>query len=799
MKRLLIILFCLPLLFACQKDELFEEGQEIVLKFSVDVGNLQSATRAFAEDADRSSDLWLVLFDKSGYLVNQPIPATIGTTGDETEFSVTLPATVEERIVHFLLNPPLNNNKFELEYGHENNLIGGLIAGPNHDVYWQRVELPNILNENVLGTTPIPLVRNFAKITVDEEVDGFEIDKVYVLNKPDRGTVAPFLNGNFLDYLSYKDENTNKITYAKLNTAGYYGFMPREYDLINSSANGSNNNSVNGFFEAKNTEDGSFYDYLYESTNSANNVSVLIKSKAESNNWYRVDLVKAGTGGVLEYYDVLRNFNYHINITGVDVGHSSVADAIQQPAGNNILNSVILSNLTSVTDDQTKATLEVSYTDTVLTKTGEVKVKYRFTVGSQNKNGNIAGKSDKDGWYYTWEGQEEGKEAPISPISESSFATSDNEGWSEVTINVTKCDGRNVKLTFYAVEGNNNRVLSRTVTFYLLGEQKLKVECTPLVPLGVGQAVDVSLLIPKGLPETMFPLDFAIESQAAADEPLSYLAQYITPANIETVSVKTGGSIVEGFEGKKSFQYVVTLTYDQYDDDDVSEKVVDGITMKVFTTKFKTNTAVSASTVYAYNSYFNLGKAEFDNINLRAVFTEDNTNYYGVGRTATLEIQSDKAGTYTLSSETFDDPVETTRNVSDYNFKLEANATKKINLKTNSFGNQGKVKLNCTIDGVKFEYEVQASERNTLSVQLAASGTTTPSNTTSVTMSVANVTKYWSNWTSGQSIEINDLESNTNITFTYSTGSGWNKKNYEGITTAGALANGTVTINFKQQ
>jgi hypothetical protein len=66
-------------------------------------------------------------------------------------------------------------------------------------------------------------------------------------------------------------------------------------------------------------------------------------------------------------------------------------------------------------------------------------------------------------------------------------------------------------------------------------------------------------------------------------------------------------------------------------------------------------------------------------------------------------------------------------------------------------------------------------------------------------MSVANVTKYWSNWTSGQSIEINDLESNTNITFTYSTGSGWNKKNYEGITTAGALANGTVTINFKQQ
>jgi hypothetical protein len=76
---------------------------------------------------------------------------------------------------------------------------------------------------------------------------------------------------------------------------------------------------------------------------------------------------------------------------------------------------------------------------------------------------------------------------------------------------------------------------------------------------------------------------------------------------------------------------------------------------------------------------------------------------------------------------------------------------------------------------------------------------TTPSNTTNVTMSVANVTKYWQNWTSGQSIEINDLESNTNITFTYSTGNGWNKKNYEGITTAQDLANGTVTIDFAEQ
>jgi hypothetical protein len=376
-----------------------------------------------------------------------------------------------------------------------------------------------------------------------------------------------------------------------------------------------------------------------------------------------------------------------------------------------------------------------------------------------------------------------------------------NDRWRDVNISVkdaTITERKEVSITFFATSSTET-VLSRTVHYTLMPQQPMLVECPTLVPATVGSEFNVNILIPDELPEAMFPLDFAIESQAAGNT--SYLAQYITPANSETVSVKTDGSIVDisNLNGKKSFQYVVTISYEDYKNAVVTERTLSNgqtMSMRLYPTLFKTNTAQSASTIYAYNRYFTLGKDNFANINLRAVFTTDNTNYYGEGRTATLEIQSDKAGTYTLSSETFDLD-NATRNVSD-NFTLAANTPKTIKLKTNSFGNQGKVKLNCTIDGVKFEYEVQASERNTLSVKLTGSGTT-PNDNTNVTMSVANVTKYWSNWTSGQSIEINDLESNTNITFTYSTGSGWNKKNYEGITTAGALANGTVTINFKQQ
>ena len=152
MKRLLILLFFLPVLFACSKEELFEEGQEVVLNFSVDMGEMQSVTRAFADDADRkNSDLWLVVFDSEGYLVEYTQAEITGTTDDGvTSFAATLHATLEGRIMHFLLNYDDDNNAetgLEFSYGHENNIIGGLTVERNRDVYWQRVELP----EGIVG------------------------------------------------------------------------------------------------------------------------------------------------------------------------------------------------------------------------------------------------------------------------------------------------------------------------------------------------------------------------------------------------------------------------------------------------------------------------------------------------------------------------------------------------------------------------------------------------------------------------------------------------------------------------
>ena len=95
MKRLLIILFCLPMLFACSKEELFEEGQEVVLNMSVDMGDLQSAaTRAMGDNVTGTPALWLVVFDKEGYLVESVKASNLVTSGVVTSFKATLHATL---------------------------------------------------------------------------------------------------------------------------------------------------------------------------------------------------------------------------------------------------------------------------------------------------------------------------------------------------------------------------------------------------------------------------------------------------------------------------------------------------------------------------------------------------------------------------------------------------------------------------------------------------------------------------------------------------------------------------------
>ncbi len=722
MKRLLIILFCLPLLFACQKDEPFEEGQEVVLNLSVDMGDMQSAaTRAMGDNVQGTPALWLAVFDGEGYLVEWTEAFDCETNNGVTTFKATLHATMEKRVMHFLLNYVDDSAELELDYGHENNIIGGLTVERNRDVYWQRVELPEGINGSTdqNGTvkkylTKVPLVRNFSKIKVTEACDHFELLGFYVLNVPKRGTVAPFINGSFVKYYNenaqFNGASFTPKTYATLNTEGYTGAMPDNDERINKHTE---------FTESTTLLDKDASYYLYESTyikgNKDKTVSVLLKGKYNDKDyWYRVDLVKPDAQtGVIEYFDVLRNFIYTINITHVTAGKTSAKDAIEQPAGNNILSSLDIAHLTNVSDGT--ATLEVSYTDTVLISNDTITVRYKFTdTGSgANDNSDIADKQNECGWYLTYDGQ-------TPPVEVAIAGSNSADGWRDVTISVndaTITERKEVSITFFATSSTET-VLSRTVHYTLMPQQPMLVECPALVPATVGSEFNVNILIPDELPEAMFPLDFAIESQAAGNT--SYLAQYITPANSETVSVKTDGSIVDisNLNGKKSFQYVVTLSYEDYKKAVVTERTLNTgqqpVSMRLYPTLFKTNTAQSASTVYAYNRYFTLGKAEFANgnvTNFTAEFTNDNTATYGIGRAITLNLTAGDAGKYIIETTTLQVPTRAPL----AELTMTAGARQQINLITSTFAEQAQMLITCEATGVS--KVIRGVERNTLNAK----------------------------------------------------------------------------------
>lgn len=655
MKRLIYILLCLPLWLACTDEHIptsqheVEEGTPVKLRMSVTLPGMNVASRAFAEDITDNPSLWVVAFDSQGYLVEWSkaygLTPVTGGTEHETEFSVELGATSEPRILHFIANYA---DELELEYGHESNVIGSLDVSGNQDVYWHRKVLSGGINADTDYVTTnfsrIPLLRNFAKITVgvDATVTNFTLTGFYVLNVPNKGTVAPY-NGNFVDY-GYNDETKLTKNYAALKAESYFGTMPKDVQYGQKTAPSAWLDSDGTFYMYEN----SYREVADETT------SILIKGKFDNSateTYYRADLVSTDVStGFAEYYHILRNFEYHLNITNVvAAGKATPGEAIKAAANNNLSGSVDVKNLSNISNGTAK--LEVSYTDTVLVSTDAITLKYRFltNVASETSEAN-----DRIEITPTGENATTGSDVTINGnvISKYNVATTDE------TIKINNVDTKWRVITITPVSTlptatqeqtlrlyDTTTQLYRDVKFTLRPKLAMKVSCTPIVPATAGSSVVVNICIPDGLNENLFPLEFAIESNTSAASTTT-LKQYISPATTEVMSVSTGNSIVPNHATEKSYQYIKELTYEEY----LQLGVING--QRVFPVNFVTNIPASASTVYVSNQYFNQGSDSFVNTGTAHVASSAFTGgaYYGTGHTVSLSVTGGASGTAVITT-----------------------------------------------------------------------------------------------------------------------------------------------------
>lgn len=567
-----------------------------LLNFSVQVPDMQQATRSMASQAITKLDL--VVFDEQGYFVEVAHAkvsnseswndtATPANPATEQKYSVELLQSAAPRIIHFIANSPVDS----YSYGSERELINALETSGSADAYWQRKELSSILGDVVSedgkvtasanselakALNKIPLVRNFAKVTFTNQTEGnaskgnFTYVAIAVYNAPQRGKVAPYNTnaGMWADY-------TAVPSYTTLTTAKYYG-----YEATNLGGETT---------DFANTEFGTVQ-YMYEYNMDGKNITagtkypfVIIEGKYLNKNtsYYKVDLVDADGN----YYNILRNFNYNVVINSVSGdGYPTAAAAAAAAASNNISASIDTRNLLNISDGVSR--LYVEYTSKYITTEDPVTLKYKYVPDINNPtvtNNAVVKLSGFDG-------------GDVINGYTNANDTVDSDGWSTITVTPKTITGtKDQEVTLSA------STLSRTVTFYSVSAYQLGIDCPAAVAASVGTSMTATLTIPENLPEAIFPLEFVIVSDKLSISP---------DATRENMPVKTGLN-ADGTEGGQFFGFVKTLEYEHYVERDDDGNIT-GYNTSI-PCHFKTSIAASASTVRAYNPYFTKASDSFTN------------------------------------------------------------------------------------------------------------------------------------------------------------------------------------------
>lgn len=610
-------------LVACSYDDLGSIPQQptadgpVQVRFSVQVPDMLQATRTMS--SQEITSLKLVVFDENGYFVDDADATLIDYTGDsedkvavevesdddtpdddneiqEQTYTVSLPQSASPRTIHFIANLP-EGTKFE--YGSERELINALETSGTADAYWQRTELKSILGDVVSedgkvtasagselakALNKIPLVRNFAKVSVDSEdvKSVFTNVQIAVFNAPQRGKIAPY-NTNAGEWAAYSDDTD----YADLTAAGYYGYVPTfdddDFANVGINANGDISGTTQYLYEynmdGKKIEAGSKYPF----------VIIAGSYQGHATSYYKVDLVD--TSG--KYLNILRNFDYTVVIEKVSGdGYPDAAAAAAAAASNNINASIDTRNLLNISDGIGR--LYVEYTTKYITDvTKPFTLKYKYVPNIQNQN--TVDNDDVDLSKVV-----AGENAKI--IASYSVAGSDDaDGWRTITITPKTTDlvdsygkiiAQQQEITISA------STMSRTVKLHTVNPYALTVKFDEPVIRYLGAQAPVTLAVPENLPEAIFPLEFVIVTEKGSLSP---------DASQENMPVRTGLN-ADGTEGGQNYGFVKTVTYEEY-------QALTAVGGKVnIVCNFKTAMEESATTVHVYNPYFTLASGSFTNV-----------------------------------------------------------------------------------------------------------------------------------------------------------------------------------------
>lgn len=473
----------------------------------------------------------------------------------------------------------------------------------------------------------VPMIRNFCRVSVEVAAavaGSFKVTGLYVVNTVDRGAVAPYVvtrptGERFIEYCKkgtdggYVVEDGKYVgkSYAEISELDHVGTLPVGVQLINSDVSDKTGITTKSEFDITAEPGGSVSPvYFYERparTNSTQRTYVIIRgiySGADGSGketFYKIDLgyidesVKTAEGkivGVFAYYNLLRNFDYHIRINQVESdGYSSFKDAADGAVFNNFSAAVEARNMISISDGEDmifvhfhdgESGKDYNFTSYVFTQPDEViDLLAQFRTGITNGTG---GKEENNLIDYYLE--------PGDVVKGVTATTRHNptgfDAWNTYTVSGTDPTDQLRQQTMYVFRGNKAGAgqpadygLYRMITFFShIPWSFVHMDTFPglwndfdeapwdwsnewrEIGQSAGSPLTLFFELPAGLPQAIFPLEFVIESDRQ-----NIQNAYAGNAVVRSVSANESLFYAEGAADNpmtSRIQYVKTVTWDDY-------------------------------------------------------------------------------------------------------------------------------------------------------------------------------------------------------------------------------------------
>ena len=578
---------------ACSEETLRPDvpdaGGEEGVRVSIAIPDMpRLATRAFGDTPAADLKLTVFEFEKGSDPTNtfltkiyqaETLTQTNVANGATVDFRINdLLMTESPRVLHFVVAP----QHLDAKYASEAVVFSNLSVRDNSQAYWGRVEFPNgygtvdknmkpqLTDEAKQKLTGVNVLRNFAKVSVEVAATAtanFQLTGFELVNVPTSGTVAPYNSGR-QEFPQMFDDAGTMLGYLAVagngsGQQGYSGIMPANCGFRDLEENFSP--VADGGRPAWSTRDAYLYEHPFESTRRTYVILQGNYRPTTTDAWqtcyYKIDLVRLNEeSGMTEYYDILRNYDFHINVTGVSApGASTASEAISGVSYNNISADVDARDMLQISDGAN--IVEVSKTNIIFTNTTPVEFLYRYspvggfssetTNAKLHTNGLNAGDviasvtapevyTDADG--VVWVKRViTPKPIPEAGTREQSFYVVDADGL-----------GREIRLVAHVPYDYSD------IEVYPGSENGRPTSAAgqgTVSPLS-GQPFTVYFNLPAGMPEAMFPLTFILESnrQNMENNPIGTLV---------VTSGQTGFPTTEVYEVPR-IKYRKTVSYAEY-------------------------------------------------------------------------------------------------------------------------------------------------------------------------------------------------------------------------------------------